>query len=67
MGDCYNCGWYEDGICRLEYRIIWNDGQVDRFPAEVYSLQEIRDLRNAIILATKGAYKGRIDLVEVNK
>lgn len=51
----------------LEYQVIWNNGQVDRYPADVYSLQDIRNLRNAITLATKGAYKGRIDLVEVGE
>ena len=50
----------------MVYQIAWSNGQVDSFPAERYSLQEVRDLRDEITLATRGAYTGRIDLAEVN-
>ena len=34
----------------MVYQIAWNDGQVDTFPLDRYSLKEVRDLRDEITL-----------------
>ena len=48
----------------MVYQIAWNDGTIDTFDFNCYSLQEIRNLRDEITLSTRGAYTGQINLVE---
>ena len=48
----------------MVYQIIWNNGDVNTFPFDRYSLKEIRDLCNEITLATRGAYTDQINLIE---
>ena len=51
----------------LVHRIVWNNGTVDEFPFDRYSLKEIRELRDEITVSTHGAFTAQIDLVEVDE
>lgn len=51
----------------MVHRMIWNNGTVDDFPFDRYSLKEMRELRDEITASTHGALTARIDLAEVEK
>ena len=51
----------------MYYTITWNNGRVDRYPANEYKLEELKDLEKMVRTITQGKTTGIIETKEENK